>query len=457
MGRRALPEAERRRHQVNVSLRCGFLGLCRLHAQGVDMILMRHAHSYYPSRRKWKLMAIALLTPAHLAAQDMIELPGADRTLTTTLEEVYRVGGAAAGSWEALGLVEQVAFDQAGRLFVFDKDALRIIVVGPDGSLFREFGRKGEGPGEFIFPEGFTVLRDGSAVVYDGARTAFLVFGPGGGFERQVRLEKPDANATIRVTGIESAWDGTTVVPTVAVTSVSFDVATGGGHAERGPVERIDLKESQARRESIAEHRLSGSFSPTNENLMFAPGLLVAPLPGGGAAFVDSATYAVNVASVTGGVVRVLARAIAPQEVTEGLKDAWREITIKSMTTEWAGELAGEEGPMPEQVQQQLAEFVRRWKFAGEVPVVRSLKADWGGQLWVERTGEEITPEGLAGGPIDVLSPEGDYVGTYPAGSLSMPAAFGPGGLLAFLETDSLGTISVVVKRPSGVGGSEVR
>ena len=192
-----------------------------------------------------------------------------------------------------------------------------------------------------------------------------------------------------------------------------------------------------------------GSFSK-NENLMFAPRLLAAPLPGG-IAYVDSTTYAVTVASPTGGV-RVLTRAVSPREVTEGLKDAWREITIEYMTTEWAEEVAGVEGPMPEQVKQSLAEFVHRWTFAGEVPVVRSLKADWEGQLWVERTGEEITPEGLAGGPIDIVSLEGDYVGTYPAGSLPMPAAFGPGGLLAFLETDSLGAISVVVKRPSGGG-----
>ena len=126
------------------------------------------------------------------------------------------------------------------------------------------------------------------------------------------------------------------------------------------------------------------------------------------------------------------------------------------MTTEWAGELAGVEGPMPEPVRRRLEEFVNGWELAGEVPVVRSLKADREGRLWVERAGEEITPDGLAGGPIDVVSPEGDYVGTYPAGSLPMPAAFGPGGLLAFLETDSLGAITIVVRRLSG-GGAPAR
>ena len=402
-----------------------------------------------PAQVKLTFMTIAL-APVPLAAQDTVELPVADRPLTATLEEVYRVGGAAAEGWGALGFVEQVAFDGAGRLFVLDEDVSRIIVIDTDGGLVREFGREGEGPGEFTWPEGFTVLRDGSAVVYDGWHSTFLVFGPEGGFERQVRMPIPDADdVDVNVTRIESAWDGTAVVPTVAVEWVYIDLATGEARAERGPVERIHLEEPEARREPIAEHRLMGSF---HENLMFAPELLVAPLPGGGAAFVDSVTYAVNVAGPTGGVARVLTRAIAPREVTEGLRDAWREAASEALRTELAGELAGVAGPMPEPMKRVLDEFVNRWKLAGEVPVVRSLKSDREGRLWVERAGEEVTAEGFAGGPIDVVSPEGDYVGTYAAGSPPMPAAFGPGGLLAFLETDSLGAITIVVRRPSSGG-----
>ncbi|MXW17180.1 MAG: hypothetical protein F4123_04005 [Gemmatimonadetes bacterium] len=50
-------------------------------------------------------------------------------------------------------------------------------------------------------------------------------------------------------------------------------------------------------------------------------------------------------------------------------------------------------------------------------------------------------------GPIDVLTMDGRYVGTYPAGVAVMPAAFGPEGLVAFIETDELGVDAVVVKR----------
>lgn len=40
----------------------------------------------------------------------------------------------------------------------------------------------------------------------------------------------------------------------------------------------------------------------------------------------------------------------------------------------------------------------------------------------------------------------GRYLGSYPAGT-RMPDAFGPDGLVAFIETDALGVQTVVVRR----------
>ncbi len=47
----------------------------------------------------------------------------------------------------------------------------------------------------------------------------------------------------------------------------------------------------------------------------------------------------------------------------------------------------------------------------------------------------------------DVITSEGRYVGTFPAGATAMPAAFGPDGLAAFVEIDDLDTPTVIVKR----------
>jgi hypothetical protein len=45
------------------------------------------------------------------------------------------------------------------------------------------------------------------------------------------------------------------------------------------------------------------------------------------------------------------------------------------------------------------------------------------------------------------LTPAGQYVGTFAEGALKLPAAFGPEGMVAFIERDELDVPSVVVKR----------
>ena len=82
--------------------------------------------------------------------------------------------------------------------------------------------------------------------------------------------------------------------------------------------------------------------------------------------------------------------------------------------------------------------------FYPELSVIEALTATWDGEIWVQRRAEE--PGGDAG-PIDVLTPDGRYMGTYPAGATAMPDAFGPDGLAAFIERDEMDVETVVVKR----------
>ena len=84
-----------------------------------------------------------------LAAQEVIELPEEDHLFDTDFEEVYRVGSWTGDDWETFGRVTGVAFDPTGNLFILDRQAARIVVVDREGSFVRQFGRVGEGPGEF--------------------------------------------------------------------------------------------------------------------------------------------------------------------------------------------------------------------------------------------------------------------------------------------------------------------
>ena len=73
--------------------------------------------------------------------------------------------------------------------------------------------------------------------------------------------------------------------------------------------------------------------------------------------------------------------------------------------------------------------------FADEVPVIANIAVDWEDRIWVERTGED----GTGPGPTDIVTPDGGYVGTLPADGVRIPSAFGPNGLMAYIETERCG------------------
>ena len=90
----------------------------------------------------------SLSSPA-LLAQEVIELPAEDRILEAEFEEVYRVGSVDGDEWEQFSRVFAVGFGQSGDLYVMDDQGGRIVVVSREGEFVREFGRIGDGPGEF--------------------------------------------------------------------------------------------------------------------------------------------------------------------------------------------------------------------------------------------------------------------------------------------------------------------
>lgn len=83
-------------------------------------------------------------------------------------------------------------------------------------------------------------------------------------------------------------------------------------------------------------------------------------------------------------------------------------------------------------------------QFSDQIPVIRSIAVDWDGRLWVTRSNEIG-----ADGPIDIFEADGRYVGTL--SDNRTPDAFGPGGLLAYVDDHELGTQSVYVVRVSSI------
>ena len=418
-------------------------------------------------------VAGALIVQA-ASAQEVIELPGEDRWLDAGFEKVFRVGSLAGEEWEQFGDVQRVMFDGAGRLYVFDSQAERIFVVDTDGALLREIGRNGEGPGEFRRAIDFVAFKDGRVAVADLEHRAYHVFDANGDFERMVRM---GGNPSYTAIGTHMPQRGTDALVTSmagGTMSISFQSFAGAEQPERPdptsrPIERVDLSGEEVVKDTIAEawqppgtDPMSGilqtagggmrvGFSEWTGPPVFTPRMYWGVLPDGTVAFSDSSTYAVKIAATGTGVVRILTRPFPAEPVTDRLIKAEKDRRLKELAATPDEDLGGSGRvinrgvvtPDPKKRRKKRREEIENLQYFSEVPVIRALRTSWNGMIWVRRRNEERR----SNGPVDVLGMDGRYVGSYRNDATKIPAAFGPDGLVAFIEEDEFGVKTVVVKR----------
>ena len=377
-------------------------------------------------------------TAGPLVAQEVIELPAEDRLLVADFEEVYRVGSVLGGRWDTFGQIGDVAFDGAGNLYIFDMQALRITVVDRTGTLVRRIGRRGEGPGEFESDVGgllhMVVMPDGRAVVYTWNRGAFVVFRANGEFERSARIA---GGAMTSFMGLQ-ALPGTNAI--LATSPILRPANETGTRPSMRAVERFLLDGYRAVVDTVAE-----AWNPPGEPSGFVPLLVSGALPGGGVAFTDSSAYAIKIVEGTGDLVRVLKRPLFPNPATERDKSLfiqWRVELERNIEADLV-RLGGIHAEIAERMSDFSREQTESMEFYHEIPVVRGLRTSWEGTIWVQRRSAEL----IRDGPIDLLTPDGRYLGSYPADATAMPSAFGPDGLVAFVERDEFDVQTVVVRR----------
>lgn len=406
------------------------------------------------------LAAFLLTTPA-LFAQEVVEVTGRDRHIEPDFGEVYRVGVIEGESWEMFAQVKAVGFDAAGNLYVFDRtedgnlsDA-RIVVFDRTGAFVREFGSAGEGPGEFKDADDIAIQRDGTTVVEDNGHDAYQVFDPSGTFVRMVRMVETDVKVVV-VTDLlmdprggalykprhGGAGDGSTpgLRPVtrlgLAGEVVDIDTVASGWLPPRGGDEieaEIDVLGGS--------FSLSDMFRNFSMPAQFEPGLLVGVLPDGGLVYSDSSAYALKITPPGSPEVRkVITRPLRPEPVTESIKKQYMEKTAgRRKRSETSTATTSEGAIVPIAFSVEMPEPV----FFPEIPVLRHVSATWEGRIWVQRRGED--PDG--DGPIDILTSEGEYLGTFRTDATKMPDAFGPDGLAAFIELDEFDVARVVVRR----------
>lgn len=140
--------------------------------------------------------------PTGAGAQEVVDLPVEDLPLPADFELVYRIGSAdAVARWEEFFTIQGVGFDDAGNLYLLDGAGTgggrRVVVVDASGRHVRDFGRSGQGPGEFRAARQLVVWADGQTLVGDMMR-GYHVFSPGGEYERTVREAGPGFGIGIR-------------------------------------------------------------------------------------------------------------------------------------------------------------------------------------------------------------------------------------------------------------------
>ena len=421
-----------------------------------------------------------LAAPTGIHAQDVVELEAADRWMETGFEEVYRVGVQFGESWEMFGSVARVAFDEQGNLYVFDRGGdLRVLVFDRSGTFLREFGTAGEGPGEFRFPTAYAVMRDGTTIVGDMGSQGYHVFDESGDHVETVRWAGTTATEDGAPSGF-AAWiaiepdprGGAVYTTESGGLSVSLEEPPGTGsfsfraimrHRIHGAVVEADTVvrawhhspgelaglefpggHSTTVGADLRIFALQSAISSLARPPIFAPKLLMGLLPDGSIVYSDSSAYALKVAAPDGGQrVRTITRPLEPEPVTPRVREEYRRLESRRGVSTRVRMVPGPSGSPPPSRSDGFVVAVPEAEFYSEIPVIQRLATTWEGRIWVMRQGDEL----LGDGPIDVVTPDGKYVGTYRADATDIPDAFGPGGLAAFVVLDEFDVPSVVVRR----------
>ena len=406
----------------------------------------------------------------------MVELPGRDRHLDAGFEEVFRVGALRGESWEMFGTVREVGFDARGNLYVFDGlgsgifggEGLRVLVFDPSGTFVREFGSSGEGPGEFSRPAGYAVMRDGTTIVSDMGHRAYQLFDESGNFVRMVRTSDGPERVSISTDIMADPRGGAVIAANSGITASSGGSSAPSTPPTSRPVLRLGLGGEVIETDTVADGWLPprgepGEGLPANIKVggrtvnlssllggvvlprTFEPTLLAGVLPDGGLVYSDSSAYALKVTPPDSrDVTRVISRPLRPEPVTDAIKEEYEEQRVgregsSAGVVMFRGGSSSGGTTQPASTTFELPEPT----YYPELPVLRALFTTWEGRIWVRRRGDEPQSDG----PIDVLTAEGEYLGTFPEDATEMPDAFGPDGMAAFIELDDFDVARVVVRR----------
>jgi len=396
------------------------------------------------------LVMIAVAAPP-ASAQQAVVLPPRDRPLEMPVRDLYTVGVVDGADHEMFGRVSAVAFDDAGHLFVLDRDNHRVLVYGGDGTFARMFGRRGGGPGELELPI-YMAVTGNEVMVVDMAHSAMVVYSRDGTHLRNVPFDE-DRPGRAFAAHPKGGFVYEPMAMSVRMVDGGMPQVTrretlpilwrrGDGSAPPrtlydapAPAPGPQQANSQAGGPVVVRSGAPATFSPA---------LQWGVLPDGGLAVARSERYSLEVTGDDGRVARVIERALTPRRVTERDKEHARALRERAVASGAGVVSVGASGgaPPPAQIQALAQQSLASMTFAETMPVIQAVTVDGEGRIWVRRAGDREYDRG----PIDIIAADGRYMGTLPAGTRT-PSAFGPGGLVAYVESDDMDVQRVRVSR----------
>lgn len=410
------------------------------------------------ARKGAPLLAAALLAldaGGAWAQGQIVRLPERDRALAGTAPQVFAVGRAEGADHEMFGEIAGVVFDAQENLYVLDRQSNRIMVYDRNGRFVRQIGRRGQGPGELISPFQLVMGGDGSLIVSDPARFGYSIFRTDGSFVRNVAVESlmlsPRGIAWHPRNGIIGAFmqrPSEQAGLQISTAEPLMFVPLGGGEPSR-----VFALPS---RDQVTQNTTPEGQGRVNVRMMrrpppaFSPNTLFDVLPDGNVALSFTSGYTVRIVDLNGQTLRYLQRPVRPRLTTDRDREQARQARRETMASGRGqirisigggggagGRAPGREGPSPAEVERTMGEM----EFADTIPALQGLRVTPSGKLWIERTGQNVGDPG----PVDVVTPEGQYLGTIT--SIGLPDAFSRTGRAAFIQYDEDGVARVIVRQ----------
>lgn len=401
-------------------------------------------------------LLLALDTGGARAQGSIVRLPEQDRALAGTAPQVFVLGKAEGAEHEMFGEISGVVFDATENLYVLDRLNGRVMAYDRTGRFLRQIGKKGQGPGELIQPLQLLMATDGTLVISDLGRFGYSIFRTDGTFVRNVTVEG-------LLLGRTAVWHPRGIVGTfmerpalqpgrsVQISSAApLTLVPFNGEAPK----RIFTLPSSDR---VTQNTSSNTGGRMEVRVMqrpppeFTPPVLFGTLPDGNVALSFTSGYTVRIVDLEGQTLRYLQRPIRARLTTDRDREQARERRRELMasgrgriaiTMGGGGGGGGGGGPAPAAPSSaEIERMMGEMEFADTIPTLRALRVSPSGRLLVERTGQNVGDPG----PVDVITPTGQYLGTWTGPGL--PNAISRSGLGAWIDYDDDGVGRVIVRR----------